>query len=295
MQAGLEIGPYGGVQVDGFMRTSDENIFAVGDCAEYQHGVLGRSALVPLAGPANRAGRIAGAMAAGGTCEPMRAVLGTSVVRIFNTTAASTGLTEAMCRQENIAHRAVYIQAANHASYFPGAESLTLKLVYSPEGKILGAQCVGGEGVDKRIDVIATVISLGGNVHDLAGLDLAYAPPYGSAKDPVHMAAFVACNDLANSPRIVAPDIDLTDFQVVDVRSPRELETLPLPGAIHLPVDSILQDHTVLDPSRPTVTICHSGKRAHVAASILQSLGFTNIANLTGGMAVRSQCETTQP
>ncbi len=290
-EAGLTIGPQGGVQVDGFMRTSDQNIFAVGDCVEYQHGVLGRSALVPLAGPANRAGRIAGTIVAGGTCEPMRDVLGTSVVRIFNSTAASTGLTEAMCRRENIAHRCVYIQAAHHASYFPGAESLTLKLVYTPEGRILGAQCVGGEGVDKRIDVIATVIGFSGTVHDLAGLDLAYAPPYGSAKDPVHMAAFVACNDLANAPKIVAPNIDLSDFQVVDVRSPRELETLPLEGAIHLPIDSILTDHTLLDPSRPTITVCHTGKRAHVAASILHSLGFVDVSNLTGGMAVRSQFE----
>ncbi len=288
-EAGLELGPSGGVCVDGWMRTSDENIFAVGDCVEYPHLVIGKPALVPLAGPANRAGRIAGTVAAGGCCSAMRSVLGTSVVRIFRSTAASTGLSAAMCAQHGIEHRAVYIQAANHASYFPGAESLTLKLVYAPDGRILGAQGVGGEGVDKRIDVIATAMSLGGNVEDLAGLDLAYAPPYGSAKDPVHMAAFVACNDLAGTPSIIAPDADLSDFQVVDVRSERELEQLPLPGAIHIPVDTVLRDYSALDPSRPTVTVCHSGKRAHVAASILQSMGFAEVFNLTGGMAIRSQ------
>ncbi len=289
--AGLELGPSGGVRVDGWMRTSDEHIFAVGDCVEYEHAVLKRPALVPLAGPANRAGRIAGTIAAGGTCEAMRPVLGTSVVRIFQSTAASTGLSAAMCDREGIEHRSVYIQAANHASYYPGAESLTLKLIYTSAGKILGAQCVGGEGVDKRIDVIATAIALGASVADLAGLDLAYAPPYGSAKDPVHMAAFVAGNDLAGTPKVVAPNIDLSDYQVVDVRSERELEQLPLPGAIHLPVDAVLRGHAGLDPKRPTVTVCHSGKRAHVAASILQSAGFADVANLTGGMAVRSQCE----
>ncbi len=286
--AGLELGPSGGVRVDDWMRTSDENILAVGDCVEYPHRVLGRPTLVPLAGPANRAGRIAGTIAAGGCCAPMRSVLGTSVVRVFGLTAASTGLTAAICDAEKISYRSVYIQAAHHASYFPGAASMTLKLVYQPDGMILGAQCVGGAGVDKRIDVIATAISFQGTVEDLAGLDLAYAPPYGSAKDPVHMAAFVACNDLADAPKIVAPDSDLSGYQVIDVRSARELEQLPLPGAIHIPVDEVLSNYSVLDPSRPTVTVCHSGKRAHVAASILKSVGFANVANLTGGMSVRS-------
>ena len=288
--AGLTIGQAGGVQVDSAMRTNDPNIFAVGDCVEYEHGVLKRPALVPLAGPANRAGRVAGTNAAGGSAV-MPKVWGTSVVRVFDQTAASTGLTQRHCEIEGIAHRAVYIEATDHASYFPGAQRLTLKLVYSPEGKILGAQCVGRAGADKRIDVIATAMSLGATVQDLSGVDLAYAPPFGSAKDPVHMAAFVACNDLQESPAVIAPNADLSGLQVVDVRSSAERESLPVPQldvpAKHLPIDSLTQRLGELDRSRPTVTICHSGKRAHVAASLLATSGFENVRNLTGGVSIR--------
>lgn len=290
-QAGLELGPSGGIRVDSSMRTNDPDIFAVGDCAEYQHGVLQRPSLVPLAGPANRAGRVAGTIAAGGEPVSMRPVIGTSVVRVFDKTAASTGLNQRQCRAAGIESRAVFIQATDHASYFPGAEPLTLKLIYAPDGKILGAQGVGKTGVDKRIDVIATAISLGASVEDLAGLDLAYAPPYGSAKDPVHMAAFVACNDLEKRPLIAAPDLDLEGYQVVDVRSEGELEKLPLPApgdqTFHIPIDQLIDRMGELDPSRATVTVCHSGKRAHVAASLLGSSGFDDVRNLTGGVSIR--------
>ena len=287
--AGLEIGEAGGVRVDPWMRTSDPSIFAVGDCVEYEHAVLGKATRVPLAGPANRAGRVAGAVAAGADARPMTPVCGTNVVRVFSKTAASTGLNETRCRGEGIACRSAFIQAPGHASYFPGAEPMLLKLVYTPSGKVLGAQAVGGAGVDKRIDVIATAIHFGGTVDDLAGLDLAYAPPFSSAKDPVHMAAFVACNDLESHPRIVPPDLDLDGFQVVDVRTTKEIERLPLDDAVHVPIDELSQRLASLDPERPTVTVCHSGKRAHVAACQLKSAGFRHVRNLTGGMLVRSR------
>ncbi len=290
-EAGLEIGPSGGIQVDSSMRTSDPNIFAVGDCAQYNHGLIG-PALVPLAGPANRAGRVAGTVAAGGSSPPMHDVIGTSVVRVFGMTAASTGLNQRQCAASGIESRAVYIEATDHASYFPGAEAMTLKLVYSPEGKILGGQGIGGAGVDKRIDVIATAICCGGNVESLTGLDLAYAPPYGSAKDPVHMAAFVAANDLQECPAVIPPNAELDRQQVVDVRTAAERETLPIPGdpgSIHLPIDQLIDQTGKLDPNLPTITICHSGKRGHVAASLLKSSGFENVRNLTGGVLVRSR------
>ena len=287
--AGLEIGESGGVRVDDRMRTADPDIFAVGDCVEYPHAVLGRPTRVPLAGPANRAGRIAGTVAAGGEAAPMGPVCGTNVIRVFGKAAAGTGLSESQCRREGIACRSVFIQASNHASYFPGAESLLLKLIYAADGKILGAQAVGGEGVDKRIDVIATAIHFGGTVYDLAGLDLAYAPPFGSAKDPVHMAAFVACNDLESHPAVAAPDSELGRLQVVDVRTAGELERLPLPDAIHLPIDELPRRLAELDPGRETVTVCYSGKRAHVAACLLKNSGFRQVRNLTGGMLVRGQ------
>jgi rhodanese-related sulfurtransferase len=219
----------------------------------------------------------------------MGAVCGTNVVRVFGKTAASTGLTVAGCRNAGLESRAVFVEASSHASYYPGADSMTLKLVYAPSGRILGAQAVGGKGVDKRIDVIATAIHFGGNVTDLADVDLAYAPPFGSAKDPVHMAAFVACNDLVGRPQVVSPETELEDYQVVDVRTADELRRLPLSGAIHAPLDELPQRFAELDPQRPTVTVCHSGKRAHVAACLLKDLGFQNVRNLTGGMLVRSR------
>jgi len=219
----------------------------------------------------------------------MRPVLGTSVIRVFELTAASTGLTQQQCRVADRECRAIYVRAAGHASYYPGADAMTLKLVYTPQGKLLGGQAVGGKGVDKRIDVIATAIAFGASVWDLAGLDLAYAPPYGSAKDPIHMAAFVACNDLRQAPSVVPPDAELEPFQVVDVRNPAELKRLPLPGAIAIPLDQLAGRIEELDATRPTITVCHSGKRAHVAASQLKSRGFLNVANLTGGMMVRNQ------
>lgn len=289
VEAGLPIGKTGGLVVDEFMRTADPNIYAVGDMVEYHHGVLDSPMRVPLAGPANRSGRIAGAHAASGTAQPMGAVLGTSIVRVFGLTAACTGMSEAALESFGIAHRAVIIQAAHHAGYFPGAESMFLKLVYAPgDGRILGAQSVGGQGVDKRIDVIATAMHFGGTVYQLAQLDLAYAPPFGSAKDPVHMAAFAAINDLEGQPSIVPPGMDLAGYQVLDVRNGREREELPLAGAIGIPVDELADRWGELDPSLPTITVCHSGKRAHVAACWLRGKGWQSVRNLTGGMAIRS-------
>lgn len=287
--AGLSIGRTGGVTVDSYMRTDDAKIYAVGDMIEYMHGVLDQPMRIPLAGPANRSGRIAGAHAASGHSEPMGKVLGTSIVRVFDLTAACTGLNEATLDSLATEHHSVIIQAGHHAGYFPGAQSMQLKLVYAPgDGKILGAQAVGGDGVDKRIDVIATAMHFGGTVYQLAELDLAYAPPYGSAKDPVHMAAFAAINDLAKHPTVVPPDQDLTGYQVVDVRSAKELVTLPLPGAISIPIDELADRWHELDPHLPTITVCHSGKRAHVAACWLKGNGFESVCNLTGGMAMRS-------
>ncbi len=287
-EAGLAIGKTGGVSVDEFMRTEDPRIYAVGDMVEYQHGILDEPARIALAGPANRAGRVAGTHAASGQSEPMGAVLGTAIVRVFELTAACTGLNEATLAARRIPHRSVIIRAAHHAGYFPGAESMQLKLVYSPsDGRILGAQGIGGQGVDKRIDVIATAMHFRGTVYQLAQLDLAYAPPYGSAKDPVHMAAFAAINDLQSQPAMVPPDFDLNGYQVVDVRTQRECRKLPLQGAITIPIDELADRWGELAPSRPTITVCHSGKRAHVAACWLKGHGFKDVRNLTGGMSVR--------
>jgi NADPH-dependent 2,4-dienoyl-CoA reductase/sulfur reductase-like enzyme/rhodanese-related sulfurtransferase len=287
--AGIAIGPMGGIVVNEYMQTSDPAIYAVGDAVEYTHAVTGQKGLNPLAGPANRSGRIAGEHAARGNSQPMGGVLGTSIVRVFELTAASTGLNEKQLSKSSTPFRTAIVQAASHASYFPGAQSMQLKLLYSPDsGRIFGAQAVGGEGVDKRIDVIATAMAFQGTVYDLAKLDLAYAPPYGSAKDPIHMAAFTAINDLSETPKLVNPDSDLAGMQVVDVRTERERQQLPLEGGIAIEVDALAERWQELDPLLPTVVVCHSGKRAHIGACWLASKGFRDVANLTGGMAIRA-------
>lgn len=287
--AELAIGPMGGIEVNDFMQTSDPSIYAVGDAVEYTHAVTGTKGLNPLAGPANRSGRIAGEHAGRGCSQPMGGVLGTSIVRVFDLTAASTGLNEQQLAKSQTPFRTAIVQAASHASYFPGAQSMQLKLLYAPQdGRILGGQAVGGEGVDKRIDVIATAMAFQGTVYDLAKLDLAYAPPYGSAKDPIHMAAFTAINDLCATPKLLTPDAELEGFQIVDVRTDRERQQLPLPDAIAIEVDALADRWKELDPALPTVVVCHSGKRAHVGACWLASKGFRDVANLTGGMSIRS-------
>ena len=287
-QCGLQLGKEGGVQVNAYMQTSDPNIYAVGDIVEYENGVTGQRGLNPLAGPANRSGRIAGTHAATGNSSPMGPVLGTSIVRVFDITAACTGLNERGLAANGIRFRTSIIQAPHHASYFPGAQSMQLKILYSPvDGKLLGAQAVGGEGVDKRIDILATAMHFGATVYELAQLDLAYAPPYGSAKDPIHMAAFTACNDLNGMPELTLPDVDLTDVQIVDVRTALEREQLPLVGAVSIELDVFPERFHELDPHRTTVVVCHSGKRAHVAASWLRTSGFKKVFNMTGGMSIR--------
>jgi NADPH-dependent 2,4-dienoyl-CoA reductase/sulfur reductase-like enzyme/rhodanese-related sulfurtransferase len=287
-QAGLSLGQSGCVKVNQFMQSDDPNIYAVGDMAEYEHGVLEGPTRMPLAGPANRSGRIAGSHAASGTSLPMASVLGTSIVRVFDITAGTTGLGERGCRAAGIDFKTATIQAGHHASYFPGAKNLTLKLMYrSEDGQILGAQAVGELGCDKRLDVIATAIHFGGTVDDLTELDLAYAPPFGSAKDPIHMVGFTAENDLEHHPILAHFESDLSGCQVVDVRNAAEIQKLPLPGAKHIPVDEISDRWQELDPNQPTIVVCHSGKRAHVAASWLIGQGFSNVKNLNGGMSMR--------
>lgn len=291
-QAGLEIGSSGGIATNDFMQTSDPHIYAVGDAAEYPYAPLDSRMRIALAGPANRAGRLAGEHAATGNSEPMTAVMGTSVVRVFDTTAALTGLSMRLAERMQIAAKSVVIVGKHHAGYFPGAEALTLKLIYAPDsGRILGAQIVGGDGVDKRIDVVATVMHFGGTVRDLAGLDLAYAPPFGSAKDPLHMAAFAAGNQLDGVETFMDSAADLSDRQVVDVRTTAEVEKTPLQGADHavnIPVDELRDRLDELSPDRPTVVSCAVGVRGHLASRILTQNGF-DVANLSGGATVRNR------
>ncbi|MFO1038330.1 MAG: FAD-dependent oxidoreductase [Geminicoccaceae bacterium] len=289
--AGLDIGAAGGIATDAFMRTSDPDIYAVGDAAEYRFGPTGARQRVPLAGIANRTGRLAGEHAATGHSREAPAAWGTSIVRLFGASAGATGLSLRTAAAAGIEARAVHAVGGHHAGYYPGAQTLALKLVYAPgTGKILGAQAVGGAGIDKRLDILATVLHFGGTVDDLAALDLAYAPPFGSAKDPVHMAAFAAQNDLDGLVRFVLPETDLAPYQVIDVRQPEEAAGKPLIDAPHahvVPLGQLRSRLSEIDPAKPTVLTCRTGLRAYVAARILAQHGFTDIANLSGGAAMR--------
>jgi NADPH-dependent 2,4-dienoyl-CoA reductase/sulfur reductase-like enzyme/rhodanese-related sulfurtransferase len=289
--AGIVLGASGGIATDDFMRTSDPDIYAVGDAAEYAYAPTGTRMRVPLAGPANRTGRLAGEHAAAGDARPSPAVYGTSIVRVFGKSAGMTGLSLRAARKAGLHARAVHITGNHHAGYFPGAEQMVLKLVYEhPTGRVLGAQAVGGAGVDKRLDVIATLLYFKGTVHNLSELDLAYAPPFGSAKDPVHMAAFAAENDLAGLAPLLEPDTDLALYQVVDVRDPHEVAALPLanaPHAHHIPLDDLRTRLGELDPARPTVVSCQTGLRSYLGTRILAQHGFAQVYNLSGAATVR--------
>lgn len=293
MQSGLEIGHTGGIRTNQYLQTSDPDIYAAGDVCEYVCAPTGEHMRVPLAGPANRAGRLAGQHAATDQCSPMAPVMGTAIVRVFELTAASTGISVKAARRLNIPTRSVTIVAGQHAGYFPGATPITLKLIYCPNsGRVLGAQAIGKDGVDKRIDVIATAMAFGATARDLTGLDLCYAPPFGSAKDPVHQAAFAACNQLNGLGDLLDPDADLTGLQVVDVRTPGEVTKTPLKGCdsvINIPLDELRNRLNELDPARQTVVSCGVGLRGHVAQRILRQNGFDNVANLSGGATVRNR------
>jgi rhodanese-related sulfurtransferase len=287
-EAGLALGPTGGIRVDQYLRTSADGIYAVGDAVEYTHALTGRPTLMPLAGPATRAGRIAGEHAATDEAPPMAPVLGTSIVRTFGVAAGSTGLNRRQAAEAGLPALELVIPGRAHATYYPGAAPLVLKVVYHPDTRrLLGGQVVGGDGVDKRLDVLATALRLGARVEDLATLDLAYAPPFGAARDPLHVAGFLAENEGRGLARFLGAGAVATlpvGTQLVDVRTMPEQAADPCPGAIAIPLSELRQRLGELDPARPLVTICKGGQRAYFASRILQQRGFTDVATATGGM-----------
>ncbi len=289
--AGLSLGNTRGIKVNEFSQTDDPDIYAVGDACEYTFGPTGQQMRVALAGPANRAGRLAGEHAATGASAVVPKAWGTAIVRVFSMAAGMVGLTMKMANKLGLNAKCCVIRSNHHVGYYPGAEPVTLKLVYEAEtGKILGAQAVGKEGIDKRIDVIATAMHFGGKVQDLAELDLAYAPPFGAAKDPVHMAGFVASNDMAGISTVMPIDADLNDYQLLDVRDQEEVQAKALKGAphaIHIPLNELRKRLNELDPSQPTVVTCASGPRSYMATRILMQHGFDKVYNLSGGALLR--------
>jgi NADPH-dependent 2,4-dienoyl-CoA reductase/sulfur reductase-like enzyme/rhodanese-related sulfurtransferase len=285
-KAGLQLGARKGVQVNSKMQTSDPHIFAVGDMVEVMNPLTKESGLVPLAGPANRQGRIAADVIFGKDVE-YRGTIGTSICKLFNLTAATTGANQKTLKRLQIPHESITLHPSNHATYYPGAEQMVLKLIFAKnDGKILGAQIIGHHGVDKRIDVLSTAIQAGMTIHDLENLELAYAPPYSSAKDPVNFAGFVAANVASGDHRMIhAEEVELLlkqGAQMIDVRTANEFEQGTLPTAKNISVDHLRERMSELDPKKKIIVHCRVGLRGYVAQRILTQHGF-DCVNLDGG------------
>lgn len=285
--AGLEIGAFGGIRVNEHMQTSDPQIWAVGDAVEVKDLVTGQPTWVPLAGPASRQARVAAENICGRPSR-FRGVLGTAIVSVFGVSIAKAGLTEKVARRAGIPYEKSFTHSPHHATYFPGAKLISMKLLFDPrDGRILGAQAVGSDGVDKRIDVIAAMIQKGGTVYDLEEAELCYAPQFGSARDPVNIAGFVAGNILRGDVTPVhweALDGLATDQRpvILDVRTPGEFAAGAVPGAVNIPLGELRGRLHELPKDREIWVHCGVGQRSYYGVRILKQKGF-RVRNLSGG------------
>lgn len=285
--AGLKLGETRGIWVDEYLRTSDKDIYATGDAIEVTHAVTGRPARIPLAGPANKQGRIVANNIVLGDREKYEGTLGTSVAKVFGLTVAATGASAKLLEREGIPFLSSWTHGASHAGYYPDALNLSIKILFNPEtGRLLGAQAVGYDGVDKRMEMLSGVLQRGGTVRDLAELEQAYAPPYSSAKDPVNMAGFVAENILTGKVRTKTWSEISTlgeEFVRLDVRTPEEYACGTLPSFINIPVDELRNRLDEIPQNRPIIVTCAVGLRGYLASRILTQKGFTEVYNLSGG------------
>lgn len=286
--SGIELGPKGHIIVDDYLRTCKEDIYAAGDAIEVKHPLTGRKTAIPLAGPANKQGRIVAGNMHG---QPLRAyggTMGTAIAKVFDLTVGMTGASEKLCMANDIPCASVIIHPNDRAGYYPGAMKMCLKLVYSPETRrVLGAQATGYSGVDKRIDIIATAVKGKMTVDDLAEIEHSYAPPYSSAKDPVNFAGFVAQNILDGLVRTVTwedvESADKADFYLLDVRTPAEFATGGMPGAVHIPLAELRDRIDEIPHDRKIMVYCKVGHIAYNAARVLMAQGFSDVSNLSGG------------
>ncbi len=280
--AGLEIGQRGGIRVNEHLQTNDPRIWAVGDAIEVRDVVTGQWSLIPLAGPANRQGRIVADNIFG---RPRRydGTLGTAILRLFKLSAGCTGANEKCLQKAGRAYHALHLHPNSHAGYYPGAEPIALKILFAPDtGRLLGAQAVGRDGVDKRIDVLATALKAGMTMNDLAELELAYAPPYGSAKDPVNLAGMAAQNVLAGDVRLAHwHELPVGDAVLLDVRRADERAQSFIPGSVHIPLDQLRFRLNELPRDKEIIVHCLSGQRSYYACRVLSQYGF-RCRNLTG-------------
>ena len=294
-EADLNINERGGIIVDEYLRTSDKDIYAVGDVIEVDNFVLKNKTMIPLAGPANKQGRICADNLVG-DCKIYQGSLGSSVAKVFDLTVANVGVNEktlqAMGKKKDKDYLTIIINQKSHAGYYPGATPLTLKLIFDYNGQIYGGQIIGQDGVDKRIDTLATVMRLKGNVHDLAELELSYAPPYSSAKDPVNMLGFVAENVLDNLVSFIYPhDFDQlihnypNDYIVLDITEDVERMVYHIKDSYHIPLGQLHERFNELDRNKTIIPYCAIGVRSYNAARILMQNGFSKVKVLAGGTA----------
>jgi rhodanese-related sulfurtransferase len=295
-QAGLPTGPRGGIQTDKHMQTIDPAIYAVGDMVEVEDTITGESTLVALAGPANRQGRVAADNICG-HYSVYASTQGSAIVKVFAMAGGATGASERTLRRVHMPYRKVYLHPSGHASYYPGSAPMHVKLLFHPDtGKILGAQIVGFDGVDKRLDVLATALRAGLTVYDLEQLELAYAPPFGAAKDPVNMAGFLAANMLRGAHRFwYAEDYPekTNEGTLVDVRTAAEYDEWHIPGAINLPLQGLRARLDEIPHDKPVFVYCRVGFRGYLAYRALVQQGFAHVFNLAGGVLTFSSFHRT--
>ncbi len=287
-EAGLTIGETGGIKVNQFLQTSDHDIYAVGDAIEFPHPITRKGTITYLAGPANRQGRIAADNIAFGNKRSYTGSIATAIAKVFDITVASTGLSGKTLKKEGIPYRASITHSSSHAGYYPGAQPMSIKIVFSPDnGKLYGAQIVGYDGVDKRIDLLATIIKNNGTVYDLQEIEHAYAPPYSSAKDPVNIAGYVAENILNGTTKNITwrefTRVKNDEVFILDVRTQGEYAMSHIKNAVNIPLDNLRQNMDSLPRDKNIVVYCAVGLRGYLATRLLLQNGYKNIFNLSGG------------
>lgn len=292
VSAGLKLGEAKGIWVNEFLQTSNPDIYAVGDAIEFENPLTGKSMCTYLAGPANKQGRICADNIVQGNKRKYKGAINTAIVKVFSQTVGATGLAAKHLKAMNIPHIVSTTRSASHATYYPGSHPMTIQIVFSPEdGRLLGAQVAGVDGVDKRLDVLATTIQNKGTIYDLTEIEHAYAPPYSSAKDPVNMAGFVAENLMNGLFKLAywdefAQNKNHPDSILIDVRTAKEFHKKTIPGAVNIPIDELRNRINEIPRDKTIYVFCEIGLRGYLAQRILRQKGFDKVFNLSGGFAL---------
>jgi NADPH-dependent 2,4-dienoyl-CoA reductase/sulfur reductase-like enzyme/rhodanese-related sulfurtransferase len=292
--SGIKIGETGGIWVDEYLQTSKEDIYAVGDAIEFPHPISGKPSLAFLAGPANKQGRILADNMVFGHKRKYQGSIGTAIAKVFDLTAGIAGLTHKKLKDLGIEHESTIVNAGSHAGYYPGAKQMIMKISFNPvNGKLLGGQIVGSDGVDKRLDLLATIIKNGGTIYDLEEIEHAYAPPFSSAKDPVNQAGFNAENIINGFFKPLSPfqfkKLSTEGSFVLDVRTPKEYVLGAIDGAVNIEVDDLRNHLNEIPKNKKILIYCAAGLRGYIAARILRQNGFDDVYNLSGGLKVYNQ------